>query len=225
MRASVTDVGASDALHLQVRPRTGALAIDPADLCARILVGTLYFSLAFRLTADFLETARLTGLLLLVSELLVGILNTLRRPATLVDRRWSSRAVTAMSIMGPLCVRPVMPNSVSDDITAGIVVIGLATIIAGQVCLGRSFGVVPANRGVITGGVYRRIRHPIYTGYLIVHVAFVIANPTVWNVLVLTAADLALLCRMRYEERMLRVDPVYVDYCLKTRWRLVPGLY
>ena len=45
--------------------------------------------------------------------------------------------------------------------------IGLAVVIVGKMTLGRSFGVVPANRGVVVGGPYRLVRHPIYTGYLI----------------------------------------------------------
>ena len=47
----------------------------------------------------------------------------------------------------------------------------------GKITLGRSFGVVPANRGVVVGGPYNFVRHPIYTGYLITHVAFLVANP------------------------------------------------
>jgi protein-S-isoprenylcysteine O-methyltransferase Ste14 len=37
---------------------------------------------------------------------------------------------------------------------------------------------MPANRGVVSTGLYRLVRHPIYMGYLITHAAFVAANPT-----------------------------------------------
>ena len=51
-------------------------------------------------------------------------------------------------------------------------------IIAGKLTLGRSFGLMPANRGVVSSGIYRFVRHPIYAGYLITHVAFLAAHPT-----------------------------------------------
>ena len=44
-------------------------------------------------------------------------------------------------------------------------------VIAGKITLGRSFGIVPANRGVVTAG-RTLVRHPIYTGYLVSHLAF-----------------------------------------------------
>ena len=37
----------------------------------------------------------------------------------------------------------------------------------GKLSLGRSFGLMPANRGVVSTGMYRLVRHPIYLGYLV----------------------------------------------------------
>ena len=48
--------------------------------------------------------------------------------------------------------------------------IGLVLVVVGKMALGRSFGIVPANRGVVVRGPYTLVRHPIYTGYLITHV-------------------------------------------------------
>ena len=69
--------------------------------------------------------------------------------------------------------------------------VGLLIVVAGKVSLGRSFGLTPANRGIVSTGVYRLVRHPIYLGYLITHVGFVAANATAWNAVLLVAADLA----------------------------------
>jgi protein-S-isoprenylcysteine O-methyltransferase Ste14 len=46
---------------------------------------------------------------------------------------------------------------------------------------------MPANRGVVSSGLYRLVRHPIYMGYLITHAGFLLANPTVWNIGMLLA--------------------------------------
>lgn len=43
--------------------------------------------------------------------------------------------------------------------------------------LGSSFGVSPANRGVVRVGLYRYLRHPMYLGYAISELGFVFLNP------------------------------------------------
>ena len=79
---------------------------------------------------------------------------------------------------------------------------------AGKLSLGRSFGLLPANRGIVSTGMYRLVRHPIYLGYLVTHVAFLFAHPTVWNLALLVLADCALCVRAVLEERSLLRDPV-----------------
>ena len=65
---------------------------------------------------------------------------------------------------------------------------------------------MPANRGIVSTGLYRLVRHPIYMGYLITHAGFVAANPTLWNVVMLVGADLALMWRAVCEEQTLSQD-------------------
>jgi protein-S-isoprenylcysteine O-methyltransferase Ste14 len=69
------------------------------------------------------------------------------------------------------------------------------------------------------------VRHPIYLGYFITHVAFVAANPTFWNFAILCVADLAQLARAVCEERTLAQDTEYRDYQARVRWRVIPGLF
>jgi protein-S-isoprenylcysteine O-methyltransferase Ste14 len=98
-------------------------------------------------------------------------------------------------------------------------------VVLGKMSLGRSFGLSPANRGVVSTGMYRFMRHPIYFGYLITHVAFIAANPAGWNLLVLAAADIALMFRAVCEEQTLAQDPAYRAYMERVRWRVVPRLF
>ena len=102
---------------------------------------------------------------------------------------------------------------------------GLAVVIAGKVTLGRSFALLPANRGVVSTGIYRVVRHPIYMGYLVTHVAYVAANPTLWNIAALVASDLALMARAVCEEATLARDDEYRAYQTRVRWRVVPGVF
>jgi len=69
------------------------------------------------------------------------------------------------------------------------------------------------------------VRHPIYTGYLITHVAFFIADPIPWNAVVILIADTALILRALMEERVLSNDVEYQGYCRRVGWHLVPGVF
>jgi protein-S-isoprenylcysteine O-methyltransferase Ste14 len=84
---------------------------------------------------------------------------------------------------------------------------------------------VPANRGVVMHGPYMLVRHPIYTGYLITHGAFFMANPSPWNGAVILIADTALIVRALMEERVLSTDAEYQGYCQRVGWHLVPGVF
>ena len=102
---------------------------------------------------------------------------------------------------------------------------GLSVVIAGKITLGRSFALLPANRGIVSTGVYRVVRHPIYMGYLVGHVAYLLANPSLWNITALVLADAALLVRAVREEKTLALDPAYREYQQKVRWRVAPGIF
>src|SRR6185369_16715122 len=160
------------------------------------------------------------------SEMLVVALTVLRRSAATVDRSVRARLLTTVSLLGPPLVKPVqMIPMLPASITVAGSVIGLAIVIAGKLTLGRSFGLMPANRGIVSSGVYRVVRHPIYLGYLITHAAFLLANPTAWNVLALVVADVALMARAVCEEATLAQDPHYREYQQQVQWRVCPGLF
>jgi protein-S-isoprenylcysteine O-methyltransferase Ste14 len=196
------------------------------DVLPRLAVATLFVLLSINLTSDFMQTHRVTGLLLLVSEALVAVLTIVRRPAGLVDRSVGATVVTMISLVGPALLRTSSGAGVFPDLmTALISAAGLMFVIAGKITLGRSFGIVPANRGVVIGGPYTLVRHPIYTGYLLTHVAFACAYPTAWNLAILAATDVALVLRALYEERVLGADRTYQAYCSRVAWHLVPGVF
>ncbi|HEX2343291.1 MAG TPA: methyltransferase [Vicinamibacterales bacterium] len=205
-------------------PRTAE--VDLADKLGKVVIVVLFTLLAVRMGRDFLETARITGLLLLTGELLVVALTVLRRPAMVVDRSWRARLLTGCSLVGPPLVAPLASGGLlSDTATAIASALGLLITIAGKLTLGRSFGLMPANRGIVCTGLYRAVRHPIYAGYLVTHIGFLIAHPSPWNIGVILIADAALLARAVREERTLARDPEYLSYLEKVRWRVLPGVF
>ena len=190
------------------------------------MIVTLFTLMAVRIGVDFMETGRLTGLLLLASETLVVVFTVVRRSPSIVDRSVRARVLTTLSMMGPPLVRPASVAALAPEfVTVLISALGLLVVIAGKISLGRSFGLMPANRGIVSTGPYRLVRHPIYTGYLITHIGFLAANPTPWNGAMLVLADVALLMRAKREERTLAHDPAYRAYLGRVRWRVVPGAF
>jgi protein-S-isoprenylcysteine O-methyltransferase Ste14 len=195
------------------------------ELFGKAAISCLFVVLAVSIGSEFLKTGHVTGLLLLVSELLVVLLTVMRRPAFVVDRTLAARVFSALSIVGVPLIRPAGVALAPDLATAAVSAFGLLVVIAGKLTLGRSFGLLPANRGVVSSGIYTLLRHPIYAGYLVTHGAFLVAHPTTWNLVMLVAADTALMVRAVYEERTLAHDPAYAEYMTRVQWRVCPGLF
>jgi protein-S-isoprenylcysteine O-methyltransferase Ste14 len=196
-----------------------------SEFAARACISGLFVVLAVRIGREFVETGHLTGLLLLVSELLVVVLTVVRRRAAVVDRTWTARLVAGASIVFVPLIRPEGTALAPDLVTAFASGLGLSIVIAGKLALGRSFGLMPANRGIVSTGIYQLVRHPIYAGYVVTHVAFLAAHPTALNLLLLFVSDLSLFVRSTFEERTLALDPAYRAYMGTVRWRIVPGVF
>ena len=196
------------------------------DLFARGCICVLFTLLSVNLLAQFMHTGRVTGLLLLGSEASVVALTVVRRRARLVDRSVAAAVMTTVSLVAPPLLRAVDGSPLAPDaVTAMVSAIGLSLVIVGKMALGRSFGVVPANRGIVVRGPYSFVRHPIYTGYLITHLGFVAANPTTWNITLILVGDAALVVRALMEERVLSKDVEYQGYCQRVGWHLMPGVF
>lgn len=101
---------------------------------------------------------------------------------------------------------------------------GMALTIWGKMVIGASFGLLPANRKVVCSGPYGFVRHPIYVGYFITHLGFVLSDFTLWNMVVLMVLYLCQIERVLREENVLRQDPAYRTYCRNVPYRFCYGL-
>jgi len=80
---------------------------------------------------------------------------------------------------------------------------------------------------IVDSGPYRSVRHPSYTGYLLVLAGICVAYASpVCALLTLPGTVIFLVLRIREEERMLRshFGPAYEEYMKRTK-RLIPFLY
>ena len=111
-----------------------------------------------------------------------------------------------------------------------VVCLGFALRVWAITTLGAAFRTtveVSQSQPVITKGPYRWVRHPSYTGMLVITLGFGIAFASWLSLLLCTVLpSLALLRRIHVEEReMVRVlgDP-YRAYSARTK-RLIPGIW
>ena len=73
-----------------------------------------------------------------------------------------------------------------------------------------------------TRGLYRFVRHPLYSAYVVSYLGFVINHPSAWNLWLYAAQFVFFLLRARAEERLLLRSDEYRAYSVQVRWRLIP---
>ena len=196
------------------------------EFAGKATVVAMFALLSVNLLQEFLRTGHITGMLLLASESLVVILTLARRRAAFIDSSARAAAVTVVSVVAPWALRTADDAALAPDSLTGLITaIGLLLVVVSKIALGRSFGLVPANRGVVVRGPYGLVRHPIYMGYLVTHVGFFFAHATLWNAAVIVMASGTLVIRALMEERVLRRDAAYALYCRRVNWHLVPGVF
>lgn len=186
--------------------------------------GAAYFAQAS--FAFYVHTHRLIGGLFLVEQAWFVGAFLLRRPARTVSTKLSSWLLAASGTFGGLLLRPAGLHPVWG-VRAGFAlqVAGLLIAIGALVALGRSFGFVAADRGVVTRGPYAVVRHPVYAGYLLIQCGYV-AQALSWrNAAVLLFVTACNIGRTIAEERLLAVSGDYQGYRQRVRWRLIPGLW
>jgi protein-S-isoprenylcysteine O-methyltransferase Ste14 len=202
------------------------MSIASRRILLKALLVVLFLAFASANLARWHETGRPVGLGAMLLEAFTAFLFVIRRPPIATSGRplaWISAAVGAFAMLG---ARPVEhPDAGPLMILELVQLAGFAIVLVALGALGRSFGIVAANRGIKTAGLYSLVRHPAYTGYLISYLGYVAENPSHRNLLLLVIGTCAQIVRMSEEERMLTMDDGYRAYLSRVRRRLIPYVY
>ena len=140
-------------------------------------------------------------------------------------------AITAAEFIGHMPLARIWNGRHWLTLAAIVVIIaGLMIRWTAILSLGRAFSANVAIRpeqAIYRSGLYRWVRHPSYTGLLLVFVAIALHERN-WlaAAVVLLPTTAAVLYRIHVEEAALgeAFGAEYTTYC-KTTWRLIPGVY
>ncbi|MDX8402592.1 MAG: isoprenylcysteine carboxylmethyltransferase family protein [Mariprofundaceae bacterium] len=113
---------------------------------------------------------------------------------------------------------------IAQDIVMVFIIALFSIYIWATMALGLRFSNL-SHRGIVDSGPYRFVRHPAYATKNLawwLDSSFVLLNPAASAMLL--GWNLIYVARALTEERHLKADPLYRDYCRRVRWRFVPGL-
>jgi protein-S-isoprenylcysteine O-methyltransferase Ste14 len=202
-----------------------------ADRSATILVnllgaaGAALFARASR--QYYWHTHRLIGAAFFIEQIWFVAAFLIRRTPGAVSRHPGSWLLAAGGTFGGVLFRPAGAHPGWGVATGlGLQVPGLAIAIVSLLALGRSFGFVAADRGLVTRGPYAVVRHPVYAAYMVIQSGYLLQAISPRNIAVLVLATGCNAGRAIAEERVLAASSAaYEAYRRRVRWRLLPGLW
>jgi protein-S-isoprenylcysteine O-methyltransferase Ste14 len=212
-------------------PRAGSLPLTRKliflDIGERLIVTAVFASFVYRMLSHAGGAATAIMLLLVLAETLPFVYIVLRAPSATLSARPADWALAVLGTIMPLCVTPVagVPPLLPLPVCLGAMLAGVYLQVAAKLILGRRFGIVAANRGVRVFGPYRFIRHPMYAGYTLTQIGFLLAMPSALNAVLYALALAFQVARIHREERVLRLDPAYRAFADQVRYRLLPGVF
>ena len=198
------------------RPGWPARLLKPGNLLPAAVWTFLVFNQAY--LSPFPPSPS-TVMLIFIQTVSVALF-MLRRDASLVGGKLD----TLIALAGTFSVAFLKGGNVRDLqlLPTSIQLIALLGWAWALTSLGRSFGIVPADRGLVQHGPYRFVRHPIYAFEALFLLGYLAAVPTWRSAVIILAASALQLLRILREERIIQG---YGEYQRRVRWRILPGVW
>ena len=135
-------------------------------------------------------------------------------------------AVQVAAVAYLLFTGPILPT---QALPAVVELLGIAVAVWGIAVLRvRNLNIAPEVRQggmLVTSGPYHYVRHPMYSGLLLVCLMWIVEAFSWWRLAAWAVLAGDILMKMRYEEgRLLAAFPDYESYRKRTK-RLIPFLY
>ena len=175
------------------------------------------FLAGVRLAQAWQERSPVLALLMAQSGLVAYLLIIRRGDVAQVPLH--RKAVAWISALLPLGLQVGAPAS---WLSLLVVAAGLLLAAWSLWTLGKSFGIAPADRGLVRCGPYRLLRHPMYAGELLAVFGASWGCFTPWNLALWSALLLSVILRIHWEEQAVGG---YAGYARQVRWRIIPGAW
>jgi protein-S-isoprenylcysteine O-methyltransferase Ste14 len=145
------------------------------------------------------------------------------------------QAISGVAILGLLIVSALDHRRGWSNLPLGAILLGDLAVVLGSLAIHRTFREnrytaatirVEADQTLTDTGPYAIVRHPMYSGSLLLMFGTPPALGSAWGLVVSLLLLAMVIARLLDEERLLtRELPGYADYRARVRSRLVPGLW
>ncbi|ASW89522.1 methyltransferase family protein [Mycobacterium marseillense] len=104
--------------------------------------------------------------------------------------------------------------------------LGIAMLVIVQNSYAGATVTVEADQTLVSGGLYKFVRHPMYVGNVIMMIGIPLALGSYWGLLFVIPGTIVLTLRIFDEEKLLFHElPGYREYAERVRYRLVPYIW
>jgi protein-S-isoprenylcysteine O-methyltransferase Ste14 len=195
------------------------------NAAGNILLAGIYFAVALPM-AKYDWGSRIANAIWVLGAILIGVMTLFRRPPTDVKIGAAALITNAAALFTPALMRPGLPaGGIVGAVGIGLELAGVLLSQVTRLTMGRSFGMLPAHRGIVTRGPFRLVRHPVYLGWLVLGAGFATYYPSRANAIIMLATLPLVIWRIILEEELLVRDPAYREYQSRVPYRLIPFVY
>ena len=192
---------------------------------ANIFIALLWSNLVLSSFLNWQQNGGILSLGLVFINTLLVLLFITRRESNETSHHVLDWIIPILTVVLSLTLRPHPgTHSVVNISAAFIQFLGIIATLISLLSLGRSFGIIPANRKIKLSGFYKMVRHPVYASEMLFYLGFLLGNFTVLNLLITILIFSGQVWRALSEEKLLSKDNQYSGYMQDVKYRFLPGI-